>query len=623
MVKSIRGEINVIDVEALKAFLVSTYGVQFFLQYLGGKAIDKLTDLATKKELTIEEKWLLLFDRTLQLLCEKRNWEYDDEAVSTFLNDGQLSFEKLNDNKYASECLYKLLGQSYKLDYGEDIINDWQECMQECLVQKEFDELFKKYGLAKLSEIEDFNKEILIFKNDVLKKIDTLEGDKDRWKEREEYRIAKEKEEELQVALQEVEDGEYEKAIERLKKVNVWSKDQGVKYTCYYKIAYCYSQLARNTSDYKTVIKWFEKAEEISSPERDDVVLLYRNIALVYIYIGMKENKIDNYNKSNSYFKKSLQYLSDDDHYFFSDIIIHIARNYMDMCDEISVSKANEYLDIAMSLMYSIFVNCDALSEEQAYVLFHNMARTYYHKGEKEGKNEYFSIAQDLYLSVLEMKYTKADNLRFAMTNENIAMAYQYDISKREENKRKAISYYKVAKGLYQAEEYYDCKRYINNINLDIATVYQGLYNIKRLDEDYQQAEEIIDQIIKGLDYMPNNSFSVRVFLAKMKLNILAAKINFNESEQYVARAQESEEMLDAIIDQVNYEKYKYSFEIFKCELKLVQINENTDKSEINKIIDKLEEIKSATSTGNVNISNYIDDLLKRCSQIIEQLYTA
>lgn len=76
MVKSIRGEINVIDVEALKAFLVSTYGVQFFLQYLGGKAIDKLTDLATKKELTIEEKWLLLFDRTLQLLCEKRNWEY-------------------------------------------------------------------------------------------------------------------------------------------------------------------------------------------------------------------------------------------------------------------------------------------------------------------------------------------------------------------------------------------------------------------------------------------------------------------------------------------------------------------------------------------------------------------
>ena len=607
-----------IDVEALKAFLVSTYGIQFFLQYLGGKAIDKFTDLTIKQELTIEEKWLLLFNRTLELLCKKRNWEYDNEAVSTFLNDEQLSFDKLNDKKYASECLCKLLGQSYNIDYGEEIINDWQECMQECLVQKEFDELFKKYGLTKLSEIEDFNKEILKFKNDALKKISILEGDKDRWKEREEYRIDKEKEEELKVALQEVEDGEYEKAIERLKKVNVWAKDQGIKYTCCYKIAYCYSQLARNTSDYKRVIKWFEKAEKISSPERDDVVLLYRNIALVYIYIGMKENKIDNYNKSNSYFKKSLQYLSDDDTYFFIDIIIHIARNYMDMCDEIEVSKANEYLDIAMSLMYSIFVSCDTLSEEQAYILFHNMARTYYHKGEKEGKNEYLSIAQDLYLSVLDMNYTKADNMRLAMTNENIAMAYQYDISKQEENKRKAITYHNIAKGLYQAENQSDCKRDIANINLGIATVYQGLYNLKNLDEDYQQAEDIIDEIIKELDYMPNNSFSVRVLLAKMKLNILAAKINFDQNEQYMKRAQDCKETLNAIINQVSYEKYKYTFEIFKCELKLVQINENTKIYEIEEVINKLEEIKSATKIGNVNLSEHANDLLDKCREMLE-----
>lgn len=606
------------DLEALKEFLISTYGIQFFLQYLGGKAIDKLADLKVKQKLTIEEKWLLLFDRTLECLCQKRKWEYDNNAVNTFLCNEEVAFDKLNDRKYASECLCKLLGENYKIDYGEGVINDWQNCMQECLVQKEFDELFKNYGLTKLSEIDDFNKEILKFKNDVLKKISTLEGDKDKWKEREEYRIAKEKEEELQVALQEVEDGEYEKAIERLKKVNVWTKDQGIKYTCYYKIACCYWYLARNTSDYEAVIKWFEKAENISDPERDDMVLLYRNIALSYIDVGMDENKIFNYNKSNQYMKKALQYLSENDQYFFNDIIIHIARNYMDMCDEISVSKVNGYLEIAMALMSSVFLNCDKLTEEQAYILFHNMARTYYHKGEKEGKSEYFNIAQELYLSVLDMDFAKSDKLRLAMVNVNIAMSYQYDNSDGEGNKRKAIRYYKIAKALYQSDKYHDCKSNIDNINLNIASAYDGLYNLKNIYEDYKESERILDKIIGQLDFMPKNSFPIRVYLEKMHLNIIGARVNFGNNKEYITKAEDSKEMLEVLFNQVSYEKYKYTFEIFKCELKLIQINENTKKYEIEEIINKLEEIKSATKIGNVNLSEHANDLLDNCYEMLE-----
>lgn len=596
-----------IDVDKIRTFLVNTYGLEFFFQYLGEKALDKVVDVKVKKELSYEEKWLLLFDRTLERLCKKRNWEYDSSAVNNVFSNSEIVINKLNDKQYTSECLCKLLGQ----DYGDDIIEDWRRCLDECIADKDFEDLFKIFSLSKLKEVEDFNKEILKLKDEVIKKIHVLYEEKPSWKERENYRISQEKEEEFKIALQQVENREYVDAIDNFIKINVWSNEKSLKYTCCYEIGYCYSQLARNIEDDKKAIKWFNKADGLSDPKRDDVVLLYRNIALVYISIGIKENKIENYNQSNLYFMKALQFLTRDDEYFLNDIVIHIGRNYMDMCDEIPVNQANEYLDIAMALMSSLYFSCNRLSGEQAFILLHNMARTYYHKAEKEGKDECLKMAQDLYLSVLNMDYTKRDILRLAMVNENIAMAYQYDRSNKEDNIRKAIQYYKVAKGLYQAEKKHDCKRKVDNINLDIASAYHGLFSIHNDVEDYSKAEKILKELINDADYMPNNSFTVRVYLLNLSLNVVGASNNMDHKEGYISKAIKSKDMLEVLFNQVDYEKYRYTFGALKCELKLLQTNENTTRSEVEEIRQELEEIKRNTVCGNRTISANVDELLQ------------
>ena len=134
--------------EILNEFL-NAYNISFFLQYIGSKGLDSL--IGVKKERTFEEKRVLLFDKTLEGLCLKKGWEYDSRAV--YDKFGDICVDKLDDDIYTAECLYKLLGQDYKNLYGKDIIVEWKQCLIECVAGKEFEDIYKEFILSRTEKI--------------------------------------------------------------------------------------------------------------------------------------------------------------------------------------------------------------------------------------------------------------------------------------------------------------------------------------------------------------------------------------------------------------------------------------------------------------------------------------
>lgn len=601
-------------IDGLFNFISNTYGIQFFLQYLGGKVIDKIIDKPNNKNCETD-LWYQLFDDTLKMLCEKMEWEYDSKVVYEEIVKNNIEINDLNDKKSAEECLLKLVG---KESFNENLSELWCKCLKENIKEGKYEILFKDYSLNKIEKL--INNIGLL--NDEIDKLKVKNIDiNDKWKERE--RIEKEEryEEEYYLALQYMEDKNYIQAIESLKKINVWSaKNRRKKYLCCYQIGYCYSQIAIDIEGYKKALIWFGKAENICNMIEDDLVLLYRNIALLYIYIGEINDKVENYNKSNNYLSKALISIDTEDDYYFNDILIHISRNYMDMCDELPLEKVNEKLDLSEVLMLGICVSESNLSEEQFYVLLHNLARVYYHQAEKNGQECKFFLARDLFIQVSKMRYIKADPPKLAMVNVNIGLTYEYDLSGGQSYIEKALIYYELAKKVYESNNEKKYLRELSNVNLGIASAHKILFKYTLDNESYEKSNDLLNEIIQNEIFLPNNSLLLRTYLLKLSLLLDRYKL---------LKICDKKELnticitIEIFFQQVNYDKYKYTFLLLRDELMLLQYQNEGEyyfEISIENLHKEIIEIVEATSKGNVNISDKAKELLEKYAFIFSEI---
>lgn len=527
-----------------------------------------------------------------------------------------MSIDKLSDIDYVNSFLCEILGENYAENYDIDISEQWYQCLQECIAMPKFEKVYKIFQIDKIQKLE----------GDLKNKITHEEVWKIREATERERAVEKGLSEEFdqkmeyELAIQAMDEGEYKEAIERFKKVSIWNKDEKIKYLCLYYEAYCYSKLAKNVEGYQKAIKFFQKAEKYADVSRDDVVLLYRNIALLFIYIGEEQEKVLNYKRANNYFEKVLECAKDGDEYYVIDVILHIARNYMDICDEVSMDEIKDNLSIAFVLMMGIYlVNGDELSEEQAYMLMHNMGRLFYHISEKEDMPQLRKQAQELYIEVLQMDFVKRDKERFALVNLNLGMAYQYDCSEGTENLEKALSYYQVAFDTYRGLDINGSNRVLN-LRLDMAEVYSQLYNRTEKEEYFVKAEQLLNSMGEQVDAMPYNSLYLRIKLSLM--NLYYRRICFTEEkveqEKWLEQADKIGRVIDAILSSAEYNKYKHTYFLLKSRINVFRINNKMDVEILIDYKNKLQQIADETKDGNENLYEAAKEMIDKYEKAIQ-----
>ena len=600
---------------AIGTFLSETFGKQFFLQYFFSKGLDNLGNRVENKILKAGLREL--FDETYKCLCNRNGWEYNIDAVHKSLQKNSISINKLSDIDCVNSFLYEILGENYTEYYDIDIADQWYQCLRECIMMPRFEKVYKIFQIERMEKIESGLKN----------KITSEEA----WKMREDFEreraIEKKLDQEFnqkmeyELAIQAMEDGEYKEAIDRFKKTSIWNTDKKIKYICLYNEAYCYAKLAKDVEGYQKAIKFFIKAEKYADTSRDDVVLLYRNIALLFTYIGKEQEKVLNYKKANNYFEKVLDCAKDSDEYYVVDVILHIARNYMDMCDEVPMSEVKENLSIAFVLMVGIcLLSGDELSEEQAYILMHNMGRVFYHIAEKEHMPQLRKKAQELYIEVLQMDFVKRDKEKFALVNLNLGMAYQYDCEEGTENLEKALSHYQIAYDTYKSLDIYGIEHSILNLQLNMAEAYSILYQQTEKEKHFAQAERLLNSVEKKVDAMPYNSLYLRIKLSLM--NLYYRRINFakeeSEQERWIEKADKISSEIDAILTSADYSKYRYTYFLLKSRINIFQINNKTDVEILIDYKNKLQKIANETKGGNENLYEAAKEMINQYKDAIQ-----
>lgn len=350
-------------------------------------------------------------------------------------------------------------------------------------------------------------------------------------------------------------------------------------------------------------------------------MLLYRNIALLFIYIGEEQEKVLNYKSANKYFEKVLECAKDGDEYYVIDVTLHIARNYMDMCDEVSMDEVKDNLSTAFVLMIGIYlVNGDEFSEEQAYILMHNMGRLFYHISEKENMPQLRKRAQELYIEVLQMDFVKRDKERFALVNLNLGMAYQYDCAEGTENLEKALSYYQVALDTYKGLDVNGSKHSVLNLKLDMAEVHSQLYGRTGKKEYFVKAEQLLNSVGEQVDAMPYNSLYLRIKLSLMNLYYRRIRFTEEEAEQekWLEQADKIGIIIDAILSSADYSKYKHTYFLLKSRINIFRINNKMDVEILIDYKKKLQQIADETKDGNENLYEAAEEMIDEYEKAIQ-----
>ena len=590
---------------------IGTFLVETILQYFLSKGLDKIGN--KKIEVELSE----LFDETYKCLCNRNGWEYNIDTVHSLLQKNNITMDQLSDRNYINTFLCEILGEDYAENYDGDILDQWDQCWIECILKSKFEEVYKRFQIDKIRKLEkDSQNKITSEKAWEIR--ETAESEKAVEKGlNEEF----DQKMEYELAIQAMEEGEYEEAIDIFKKTSIWNTDKKIKYLCYYNEAYCYGKIARDAEGYKKAIRFFKKAEKYADASSPDVVLLYRNIALLYIYIGEEQEKVLNYKRANDYFEKVLECAKEDDKYYIIDVTLHIARNYMDMCDEVSMDEVKENLSIAFVLMLTVcLVNGDELSEEHAYILMHNMGRLFYHISEKEDMPQLRKQAQELYREVLQMEFVKRDKLKFALVNGNLGMAYQCDCAEGTENLEKALSHYELAVNIYKGLGIYGSKHSILNLQLNMAEVYSQLYQRTEKEEHFAKAERLLNSMEKQVDAMPYNSLYLRIKLSLMQLYY--RRIRFEEEEiereKWIEQADKVSSGIDAILVSADYSKYKYTYFLLKARINVFCINSKTDVEVLNSYKNKLQQIADETKDSNKNLYKAAEELIDEYEKAIQ-----
>jgi hypothetical protein len=597
---------------SFKEFIIETFGLQFILQFMGGKVIDYIKD---KNRVLFDEDDLgTLFFDVFELLFKKNNLEFDAGSIFDIIDTMELRPKEIEKEDVVAEILRYILGEDYEERYGTNYVSDWSESLKECIVNRKYDLLFKKMILNK-SEYFDENLDKIYkeFTNIRIEIDNNLANEEDRWKKLEENRS----EQELEIALMYIEDKEYDLAIKSLKKISVWTKQPQIKFFCNFKLGFCYSKLEQNVNGYRKAIKYLMKSEKYTNPENSDMVLLFLNLGLLFTMIGTEEEKVKNYEIANQYFENALEYIKEDDTEYMIDIMLHISRNIIDVCDELQFKEVDHHLTYSMLQMLDIYFKNEKLSEFHGYMLLHNLGRMFYHKAEKEGKSELLGIARSFYLAALDMNYVKKNKNDFAIVNENIAFSYFYDTEYEFKEKiEKSLAYSTIAYKLYEdiCEKKHDHR--IIEIQLFRSILYRKLYSEKHNVRDYELSEEILMNILHKISYLPKNSINIRTYLAIIELYYYRALNDKKNRTEYIDKAEMIYPLLDSLLHNNYTEKSKYTYEIMKGKIILVKMAENADQELINSCINNLATIVDATCVGNVNISRAAEELLLQFQHI-------
>lgn len=514
-------------------------------------------------------------------------------------DDGTISTVPTSESNENCQKIFDANDLNEILECIENNDNESNKDIMQYLKLPEFDEIYKFFSIKKICELQNGQKQIL----DEIKNIENVRKDSDE----EKIELINEiNMKEFNSALEDIETGDYAQAIDKFKKVNCWTDNRHIKFLSYFNIGFCYAQL-RVEDRCEKALTWFKKAEKICDYKTDDVILLFRNIALTYINMADQENKIANCKEANKYFGKLIRNAKETETLYCCDALIHIARNFMDMCDEIPMEDVREHLAIAETIMSFIcYCECE-LTAEMMYILVHNMARLFYFKAEKIDF-KYMKNAQELYEFVLTMDYVKQNKEVLAMSNINAGLSYQNDVDHPVENIKKAIVFYEIGINLYESKSVEQYKNEIVNAKLDIATAYKSLYFYSEKIEDFKQSLNKINEIIIQEKYNPNNSLLLRTYMAQLYLYITALKIGEDPSG-YIDLDNVCGK-LDIMSKQIGYEKYKYTYQVLKCELELL-LGRNEDCEKISSIKELLLSIQKEVYEGNKNIYLVIEQMFE------------
>jgi tetratricopeptide (TPR) repeat protein len=567
------------------------------MEYFFSKSFDnlgnKLASKFCKKDLSE------LFKDIYGCFCQKNGWEFNIDEVYKLLKNKTISFDKLNDENYVNSFLQEVLGSDFRENYKVNFKDQWNKCLQDCITEPKYEKLYKAFEFDKIVNIEN--------------KIENYEKKEADWRKREISQREKNSEiitengtdntsdqkHEFEIAIKAMEAEEFEEAIKGFTKVSIWSNDEQKKYICLYYKAYCYSKLAKNADGYNLALKYFQKAEKHLNILRDDAVLLYRNIGLVYTYIGEIKEKVFNYKKANEYFEKALLYANEKDEYFVIDVNLHVARNYMDISDEVPMSEVLDNLSLAMVKMMAIdLLAGDVISEEHDFILSHNMGRVFFHLAEKENKPQCYIKARELYFKVLKMDIVRRDRERLAMVNVNLGMTYYRDYPK------DALIYYQRAYDIYKGLDNFTCNNKMLNLQFDMAEAYSKLYFQTKNEEKFQKSENLLLQIVEMVDAMPYNSLYLRIYLSLMKLYYRRIVVSDDKTERnkWIKKADEVSDNIASILVSTDFEKYKYTYFILKYDLDLFKIDAKTDISSLINIKNELQKIANEAKIGNINL---------------------
>lgn len=320
--------------------------------------------------------------------------------------------------------------------------------------------------------------------------------------------------------------------------------------------------------------------------------------------MGEEQNKVLNYKRANEYLEKILECAGEEDEYYVIDVILHIARNYMDMCDELPLDEVRGSLYLAMNLMMEVcMVSGDTLCEEHAYILLHNMGRVFFHLAEKEEMPQLLGEARELYREVLGMELVKKDSERLAGTNLNMGMTYQCDSSEEAENLTKALAYYQTAFDLYQSSEKKNTPS-AWNVCLSMAEVCSRLYAVTEEEKWFERAEKQLRDMAEKVNALPGNSLYLRVNLSLMKLYCSRFSYMEDEAERegYLEKAETACRKTAVILETADYKKYQYTYEVLRARLGVYRIDEKTDIQTLADEKERLKQLGDIIRKGNEHL---------------------
>lgn len=551
-----------------------------FLEYFFEKVLDFGVDkLLGKKN---PNDICLFIEESYRMLCEEHGLEYDLDSIHKTLDLCDFSLDDFENESKLNEILSLILGKDYTNKYNFDIVGEWEKCIEKCLMNPDYSNILlgKNYKVIKK----------LVSTNDIksIHYSDTSNID------------------EFVEAEKLVEIGKYEEAISKFKKLLVYLDDRDLNYKVLFNIASCYFYVDEKDC-YKQCVEYFHRAERILNEEIDDVVWLYRNLALAYTHLGACTNKVDNYKKAEVYFLKELDKISNKDDILVADILINLSSIYQDLLNDVPLDSRFIYLYRSQRLLSYVFEHNYNVTNELYFIAVYTYARNYLKMAELIS-DEFVDYACELLEQILKDDYVKQDKFSRALVYVTLGSAY---IHKYIDNDKinESIIFYSKAIEIYKESPL----KYYNKIlegQLALADAFIRKFQIFKNKDDLYKANDLLLIVSNKLSNDLSNSILLRTYITQLRMYKVALAYNVDIDIDYDKVLEE----IGFINKSINNEKYGLFAKIYSCEIDLVlekpidRLKNNYDY--LNSILPKLNEFD--------NTYKYTKEILKLYKEIFE-----